>query len=176
VAGQQGRVDVERWPVEGSQQPRWHELTVGGQQEAIGREVAQDGVTFVRADAPGIGLAANQIGVPLQVAIIELEEKVTELINPQIVRASGEIVDWEGCLSIPGFVAEVTRSAKVTVKAKNRHGKEFRVKGEELFARALQHEIDHLNGVLYIDYLESLEELVRVSEHSEIEEETTAGI
>jgi peptide deformylase len=127
-------------------------------------------------DAPGIGLAANQIGVPLQVAIIELEGKVTELVNPQIVRASGEIVDWEGCLSIPGFVAEVTRSAKVTVKAKNRHGKEFRVKGEELFARALQHEIDHLNGVLYIDYLESLEELVRVSEHSEIEEETTAGI
>src|SRR4029079_13137032 len=127
-------------------------------------------------DAPGIGLAANQIGVPLQVAVIELEEKITELINPQIIRASGEIVDWEGCLSIPGFVAEVTRSAKVTVKAKNRHGKEFRVKGEELFARALQHEIDHLNGVLYIDYLESLEELVRVSEHSEIEEETTAGI
>ena len=127
-------------------------------------------------DAPGIGLAANQIGVPLQVAVIELEEKITELINPQIVKASGEIVDWEGCLSIPGFVAEVTRSAKVTVKAKDRHGKEFRVKAQELFARALQHEIDHLNGVLYIDYLESLEELVRVSEHAEIEEETTAGI
>src|SRR5580765_484179 len=62
-------------------------------------------------DAPGIGLAANQIGVPLQVAVIELEEKITELINPQIVKASGEIVDWEGCLSIPRFVAEVTRSA-----------------------------------------------------------------
>ena len=127
-------------------------------------------------DAPGIGLAANQIGVPLQVAVIELEEKVTELINPQIVRSSGEVVDWEGCLSIPGFVAEVKRAEKVTVKAKDRHGKEFRVKGEELFARALQHEIDHLNGVLYIDYLESLEELVRVSEHSEVEEETAAGI
>jgi peptide deformylase len=127
-------------------------------------------------DAPGIGLAANQIGVPLQVAVIELEEKVTELINPQIVRSSGEVVDWEGCLSIPGFVAEVKRAEKVTVKAKDRHGKEFRVKGEELFARALQHEIDHLNGVLYIDYLESLEELVRLSERSEVEEETAAGI
>lgn len=127
-------------------------------------------------DAPGIGLAANQIGVPLQVAVIELEDKVTELINPQIVRSSGELVDWEGCLSIPGFVAEVKRRAKVTVKARDRHGKEFRVKGEELFARALQHEIDHLNGVLYIDYLDSLEELVRVSEHpSEVEEPTTAG-
>jgi peptide deformylase len=128
-------------------------------------------------DAPGVGLAANQIGVGLQVAVIEVEDKVTELINPQIVRASGEIIDWEGCLSIPGFVAEVKRSAKVTVKARDRHGKEFRIKGDELLARALQHEIDHLNGVLYIDYLESLEELVRVSERpSEVEEETTAGI
>ena len=128
-------------------------------------------------DAPGIGLAANQVGVPLQVAVIELEEKVTELINPQIVKASGEVVDWEGCLSIPGFVAEVRRSAKVTVKARDRHGKEFRIKGEDLLARALQHEIDHLNGVLYIDYLESLEELVRLADRpSEVSEEAAAGI
>jgi peptide deformylase len=128
-------------------------------------------------DAPGIGLAANQIGVPLQIAVIELEEKVTELINPQLVRSSGEIIDWEGCLSIPGFVAEVKRHARITVKAKNRHGREFRVKAEDLFARALQHEIDHLNGILYIDYLESLEELVRVSDRpSEVVEETVAGI
>jgi peptide deformylase len=128
-------------------------------------------------DAPGVGLAANQIGVGLQVAVIEVDNKVTELINPQIVRTSGEIIDWEGCLSIPGFVAEVKRHARVTVKARDRHGKEFRVKGEELLARALQHEIDHLNGILYIDYLDSLEELVRVSERAdEVEEETTAGI
>ncbi len=128
-------------------------------------------------DAPGIGLAANQIDVPLQVAIIELEDEITELVNPQIVRASGEVIDPEGCLSVPGFVAEVKRHAKVTVKARDRHGKEFRVKGEELFARALQHEIDHLNGILYIDYLDSLEELVRVSERpSEVEEAATARI
>ncbi|HET6379472.1 MAG TPA: peptide deformylase [candidate division Zixibacteria bacterium] len=128
-------------------------------------------------DAPGIGLAANQVGVPLQVAVIELEDRVTELINPQIVKSSGEIVDWEGCLSIPGFVAEVKRAAKVTVKARDRYGKEFRIKGEELFARALQHEIDHLNGILYIDYLESLEELVRVTDSpDEVQEETAAGI
>jgi peptide deformylase len=128
-------------------------------------------------DAPGVGLAANQVAVGLQVAIIEIDGKLTELVNPQIVKSSGEQVDWEGCLSIPGYVAEVTRAAKVTVKARDRHGKEFRVKGEELFARALQHEIDHLNGRLYIDYLDSLEELVRVSEApDEVEEETAAGI
>ena len=128
-------------------------------------------------DAPGIGLAANQVGVPLQVAIIEIDGTITELVNPKVVRRTGTEVDWEGCLSIPGFVAEVGRSAKVTVKARDRHGREFRVKGEELLARALQHEIDHLNGVLYIDYLESLEELVRVSEASaRVQEEAPAGI
>jgi len=128
-------------------------------------------------DAPGIGLAANQVGVPLQVAVIEIDGKVTELINPKLVRRSGSMVDWEGCLSIPGFVAEVERAEKVTVKARDRHGKEFRVKGDELVGRALQHEIDHLNGVLYIDYLESLEELVRVSETSDrVKEEAAASI
>ena len=128
-------------------------------------------------DAPGVGLAANQIGVPLQVAVIEVDDKVTELVNPQIVKTSGEQLDWEGCLSIPGYVAEVSRFGKVTVKARDRHGRELRVKGEELFARALQHEIDHLNGTLYIDHIESLEELVRVSEaRDEVAEETAAGI
>lgn len=128
-------------------------------------------------DAPGVGLAANQVGVPLQVAVIEVDGAVTELVNPQVVKASGEQLDWEGCLSIPGYVAETPRFARVTVKARDRHGREFRVKGSELLARALQHELDHLNGVLYIDHLESLEELVRVSEsHDEVIEETAAGI
>ena len=136
-----------------------------------------DDMLVTMRDAPGVGLAANQIGVPLQVAIIEIEERITELVNPQVVKSSGEQLDWEGCLSIPGYVAEVGRAAKVTVKARDRHGKEFRVKGEELMARALQHEIDHLNGLLYIDYLESLDELVRVSEATdEVTEEAAAGI
>lgn len=127
-------------------------------------------------DAPGVGLAANQIGVPLQVAVIEIEGVITELVNPQIVKMSGEQVDWEGCLSIPGYVAEVTRAAKVTVKARDRHGREFRMKGTELLARAFQHEIDHLNGRLYIDKLDSLEELVHVREaQEEVAEETAAG-
>ena len=129
-------------------------------------------------DAPGVGLAANQIGVPLRVAVVEIEGHVTELVNPEVVRSSGEQLDWEGCLSIPGYVAEVTRHEKVTVKARDRHGKEFRVRGTELLSRALQHEIDHLNGNLYIDHLASLDELVRVSEAatSEVEEDAPAGI
>ena len=128
-------------------------------------------------DAPGVGLAANQVSVPLQVAIIEIDGKLTELVNPEVVKSSGEQIDREGCLSIPGYVAEVTRAAKVTVKARDRRGKEFRIKGEELLARALQHEIDHLNGRLYIDYLDSLEEHHRVSEaQDEVTEETAAGI
>ena len=136
-----------------------------------------DDMLVTMRDAPGVGLAANQIGVPLQVAVIEIEGVITELVNPQIVKSSGEQLDWEGCLSIPGYVAEVTRAAKVTVKARDRHGREFRVKGQELFARALQHEIDHLNGSLYIDLLDSLDELVRVNEaHDEVTEETAAGI
>ena len=128
-------------------------------------------------DAPGVGLAANQVGVPLQVAVIEIEDRITELVNPQIVKGSGEQVDWEGCLSIPGYVAEVTRHDRVTVKARDRHGREFRVRGTELFSRALQHEIDHLNGTLYIDYLETLDELVRVSDaHEDVTEKAAAGI
>jgi peptide deformylase len=136
-----------------------------------------DDMLVTMRDAPGVGLAANQVGVPLQVAVIEIEGRITELVNPQIVKTSGEHLDWEGCLSIPGYVAEVARAAKVTVKARDRHGREFRVKGEELFARALQHEIDHLNGILYIDHLESLDELIRLSEApEEVTEETAAGI
>ena len=136
-----------------------------------------DDMLATMRDAPGVGLAANQIGVPLQVAVIEIENRITELVNPQIVKSSGEQLDWEGCLSIPGYVAEVARDAKVTVKARDRHGREFRVKGEELFARALQHELDHLNGLLYIDHLESIGELVRVSEAEDgVTEEAAAGI
>ena len=136
-----------------------------------------DDMLATMRDAPGVGLAANQVGVPLQVAIIEIDDQITELVNPQVVKGSGEQLDWEGCLSIPGYVAEVTRHEKVTVKARDRHGREFRMKGTELLSRALQHEIDHLNGMLYVDYLESLEELVRVSEPAEeVTEEAAAGI
>ncbi len=124
-------------------------------------------------DAAGVGLAANQVGVPLRVCVIRLPETEEEivLINPQMVRKAGERVIPEGCLSIPGYVADIARAETVRVKGKDRHGKEIRVKGEELLAQALEHELDHLNGVLYIDHLESLDELRKVEPPSEEDEE-----
>ena len=124
------------------------------------RKLVDDMLETMRA-ACGVGLAAPQVGMPLRVIVIRMPEEEEEivLINPQVVRRTGEIVGVEGCLSIPGYIADVSRAAKVTVKGLDRHGQETRIKGEELLARALQHEIDHLNGVLYTDYLESMDEL-----------------
>lgn len=111
--------------------------------------------------APGVGLAAPQVGVSLRVAVIEVpDHEPIALINPEIVKRSGQRLVDEGCLSIPGYRAEITRSLKVTVKGLNRQGREVRIKAEDdLLAQALEHEIDHLNGVLYIDYLESMDQL-----------------
>jgi len=109
----------------------------------------------------GIGLAAPQIGIPLRIAVIEIPgEEVITLINPEIVRKKGERIVEEGCLSIPGYKGEIKRSQTVKVKGQNRHGGEIRLKAGELLAQALEHEIDHLNGILYIDHLESLDKLI----------------
>ena len=113
---------------------------------------------------PGrVGLAAPQIGVPLRVIIISIpEEEDIVLINPEIVRRTGERLIDEGCLSIPGYIGQIKRAVSVKVKGRDQDGKEIRIKADELLAQALQHEIDHLNGVLYIDYLESMDELRKV--------------
>jgi len=110
--------------------------------------------------APGAGLAAPQVGVPLRVIVIGIpEQEDIALINPQIVRRTGERVVNEGCLSIPGYVGEIKRAVSVTVKGHDQNGKEIRIKADELLAQALEHEIDHINGVLYVDRLESLDKL-----------------
>lgn len=110
----------------------------------------------------GMGLAAPQVGVSLRVAVIGIpEEEPMVLINPEIVKKSGERSVDEGCLSIPGYRGEINRSVSVTVKGRDRQWKEVRLKATDLLAQALEHEIDHLNGVLYIDYLESLDKLER---------------
>jgi peptide deformylase len=111
--------------------------------------------------APGVGLAAPQVGVPLRLAVIEVEDTITVIVNPEIIKRSGEVELDEGCLSVPGFWGKLHRSEKVTVKARNRDGREFRVNAEGLLAQALQHEIDHLDGMLYIDRMPSLDDLQR---------------
>jgi len=125
--------------------------------------------------ASGLGLAAPQIGVSLRVLVVELPKDEEDpgsgdpiaLVNPVILKAEGEQFGEEGCLSIPGYVGMVRRAMKVTVKGLNRKGKEVRVKGEGLLARALQHEIDHLDGVLFTDRLEKPEDLYRITETRE---------
>jgi peptide deformylase len=111
--------------------------------------------------APGVGLAAPQIGVPLRVAVIEVDEKVTEIVNPEIMKRVGEEELDEGCLSVPGYWGRIKRAQQVVVKARDRNGKEIRLKADGLFGQALQHETDHLNGTLYLDHPGVLDTLVR---------------
>lgn len=120
--------------------------------------------------ANGLGLAAPQIGVLERVIVIQLPEdeedpqsgKLFALCNPQIIRAGGEEAGEEGCLCLPGYVGAVNRATSVTVKAQDRRGKKVRIKAEGLLARAFQHETDHLDGILYIDRVESLDKLRRI--------------
>jgi len=113
--------------------------------------------------APGVGLAAPQVGIPLRVIVIGIpEEEDIALINPQIVRRTGERLINEGCLSIPGYIGEIKRAESVTAKGLDRNGKDLRIKASGLLAQVLEHEIDHLNGVLYIDHLESLDSLQKI--------------
>ena len=111
--------------------------------------------------AQGIGLAAPQIGLSQRLTVIDVsfkknpEEKIV-LINPEIIAREGEQYEEEGCLSLPDIREKVKRAAKIKVRAQNTNGEWFEIEGEELLSRAFQHEIDHLDGKLYIDYLSSL--------------------
>ena len=111
--------------------------------------------------AQGIGLAAPQIAIPQRLTVIDVSFKKNPkdrlvLINPEVVAREGKQVEEEGCLSLPDIREKVQRAAWVKVKAQNEHGKWFEVEGEELLARALLHEIDHLDGVLFIDRISRL--------------------
>ncbi|PIS47141.1 MAG: peptide deformylase [Elusimicrobia bacterium CG08_land_8_20_14_0_20_51_18] len=111
----------------------------------------------------GAGLAANQIGLDMQLAIVRIKEEEREmdfvLINPVLAEKSGEIAEDEGCLSFPGLFARVKRHAKVKVRALNEKGVPVEITGTGLLARALQHEIDHLNGIVFLDHLSLLTRL-----------------
>lgn len=113
--------------------------------------------------ASGVGLAAPQVGVPLRVIVIGIPgEEDIALINPEIVRRTGERLVDEGCLSIPGYIGQIKRAELVRVKGRDQNGREVRIKANGLLAEVLEHEIDHLNGVLYIDHLESMDKLRKI--------------
>lgn len=113
--------------------------------------------------ADGIGLAAPQVGVSLRVIVLQMPgEEPMPIINPEIVKRAGEQDVSEGCLSVPGYFGEIKRSASVTVKGQSRDGKVIRIKAMGLMAEALEHEIDHLNGNLYIDHIESQDKLRKI--------------
>lgn len=104
--------------------------------------------------ADGVGLAAPQVGILKRIAVIDVGEGVIELINPEIIKTEGKETNVEGCLSVPGKWGTVERPQKVTVRATKRDGKEYEITGEGLLARALCHEIDHLDGVVFVDKVE----------------------
>ncbi|MBQ4075461.1 MAG: peptide deformylase [Clostridia bacterium] len=108
--------------------------------------------TMYKAD--GVGLAAPQVGILRRVVVIDIGEGLVELINPEIIAVEGEQAGPEGCLSVPGRRGHVVRPNKVTVKAVDRKGHPFEITGEGLMARALCHEIDHLDGIVYVDKME----------------------
>ena len=125
-------------------------------------------------DAPGVGLAANQVGIGLRLCVIqEPGEDVVVLINPEIVKRSGTRQCEEGCLSLPGYKGVVPRSEKVVVKGLNRDGRPVRYHADGLFAEIIEHETDHLDGHLYFDLLDSIDQLtpLRPDEDDDEEEE-----
>lgn len=129
-------------------------------------ELAEDMFASMYA-AQGVGLAAPQIGKSLRIAVVDVtggknpEAKIV-LANPEVIHAEGEVREEEGCLSIPGFRGYVVRPQFVTVKAQNAKGEAFEIRGENLLARAFCHEIDHLNGILFLQHLSMLKrDLIR---------------
>ena len=108
--------------------------------------------------ASGVGLAALQVGVPKRIILVDGEEDgLIVLINPVIIKSEGEVVAEEGCLSVPDIYSQVKRSSKVTIKALNENGDPIEITKEDLIARALQHEIDHLDGILFVDRIGRME-------------------
>jgi len=124
------------------------------------QKLIDDMIDTLHADPNRAGLAAPQVGVLLRIAVIEVpEHELITLINPEIVKKEGERIVQEGCLSIPGYFGEIKRAVTVRAKAQDRYGKKFRIKAQGLLAQALEQETEHLDGILYIDHLESPDKL-----------------
>lgn len=136
------------------------------------KKLVKDMSETLHAEDGRVGLAAPQIGVSLRVTVISMpdDEKDIVLINPEVVRRKGQRLVNEGCLSIPGYMGQLYRAEVVTAKGLDITGKEVRIKGEGLLAQALEHEIDHLNGILYVDRMEDMGLLRKVEPEPEQEE------
>lgn len=127
-----------------------------------------DRMTAAMREASGIGLAGPQVGVSKRVIIAEVEERFYALVDAVIVKQEGEEVETEGCLSIPGIAADVPRAARVVVKAKSRRGRGMTLRAEGLLARVLQHEIDHLDGILFLDRVVDKSTIREVAQTAEV--------
>ncbi|MCD6299721.1 MAG: peptide deformylase [Dehalococcoidales bacterium] len=122
-----------------------------------------DDMVETMQQAKGVGLAAPQVGISQRVIVLQMPgEEPMAIINPEIVKRSGEREVSEACLSVPGYAGKIKRSISVTVKGLNRQGKPIRIKATDLMAQALEHELDHLNGTLYIDHIGSQDNLFKV--------------
>ena len=150
------KLDILRFP-----DPRLRTKAVPVEEVNDAIRVLVDDMLETMYDAPGIGLAATQINVHQQIVVIDVSENKNEpycFINPKITQREGEEVCEEGCLSVPEYYAEVQRSESVTVKALDRDGKEFELEADGLLAVCIQHELDHLKGKLFVDYLSPLKQ------------------
>lgn len=126
-------------------------------------------------DANGVGLAAPQIGISIRVFVAEYEDRKIAIFNPEIIKAEGEALGTEGCLSIPGYVGDnIRRATKVVVKGQDVRGKTIRLSAEDWLARIIQHETDHLNGILFTDLLDRAEDLRELPPPEDLQEENTA--
>ncbi len=115
--------------------------------------------------AEGVGLAANQVGVASRVAVIDADGKRFAMVNPRLVQAAGRDTAEEGCLSIPEVYADVTRASRITLEAQDQDGTLFTLEAEGLVARAIQHEVDHLDGILFLDHLSPLKRQLLVARY-----------
>jgi peptide deformylase len=127
------------------------------------KKLISDMIETLHAEPGRVGLAAPQVGVPLRVIVIGLpDDEDIVIINPAIVRKRGERLIDEGCLSLPGYFGQIKRAEFVTAKGRNQTGKEIRIRADGLLAQALEHEIDHINGILYVNHLESMDMLHKI--------------
>ena len=128
-----------------------------------------DAMIEAMREANGVGLAAPQVGIGRRLFVAEVEDRVHVVIDPQIVKMEGEEIGTEGCLSIPGIMADVPRAERVVLKGKNRRGRGITLDAEGLLARVIQHEVDHLDGVLFLDRVVDRSTIREVTATTEVE-------